>query len=80
MKALSIINVDVDVKGKDKPEDRQGVVDKIKCSDYQATYIGETGKHLTTWLSEHKRATKKGDLNNIILITTCYIRPLIYNT
>ena len=36
------------VKGKDKPEDRPGAVYKIHCSDCQATYIGETGRNLTT--------------------------------
>ena len=54
------------VNGKDKPEDRLGAIYKIKCSDCQATYIGETGKNLTTRLNKHKRATKKGDLNNNI--------------
>ena len=54
------------VKGKDKPEDRPGAVYKIHCSDCQATYICETGRNLTTRLTEHKRATKKGDLNNNI--------------
>ena len=56
-------------KGKDKPKDRPGAVYKIHCSDCsdcQATYIGETGRNLTTRLTEHKRATKKGDLNNNI--------------
>ena len=33
---------------------------------WQATYIGETGRNLTTQLTKHKRATKKGDLNNNI--------------
>lgn len=55
-----------DVKGKDKPEDRSGAVYKIHCSDCQAIYIGETRRNLTTRLTEHKRATKKGDLNNNI--------------
>ena len=31
------------VKDKDKPEDRQGAVYKIKCCDCQASYIAETG-------------------------------------
>ena len=52
------------VKGKGKLEDRPGAVHKIHCSDCQASYIGETGKSLTTRLTEHKRATKKGDLSN----------------
>ncbi|XP_067048662.1 uncharacterized protein [Acropora muricata] len=34
------------VEGKDKPEDRLGAVNKIHCSDCQATYIGETGRNL----------------------------------
>ena len=54
------------VKGKTKPEDRPGAVYKIQRSDCQATNIGETGRSLTTRLTEHKRATKKGDLINNI--------------
>ena len=54
------------VKGKDNPEDRPGAVYKIHSSDRQATYIGETDRNLTTRLTEHKRATEKGDLNNNI--------------
>ena len=54
------------VKDKDEPEDRPGAVYEIKCSDCQATFLGETGRNLTTWLNEHKRATKKGDVNNNI--------------
>ena len=42
------------VKDKDKPEDRQGAVYKIKCCDCQASYIGETGRNLSTQLTEHK--------------------------
>ena len=47
-------------------EDRQGAVYKIKCCDCQATYIGETGRNLSTRLTEHKRATRNGDVNNHI--------------
>ena len=54
------------VKDKDEPEDRPGAVCKIKCSDFQASYIAETGRNLTMQLNEHKRATKKGDVNNNI--------------
>ena len=39
---------------------------KIYCSDWYASYIGETGRNLTTRLTEHKRATRKGDVNNHI--------------
>ena len=54
------------VKDKDKPEDSQGAVYKIKCCDCQASYIGETGRNLSRRLTEHKRATKNGDVNNHI--------------
>ena len=54
------------VKDNDEHEDRPGTVYEIKCSDCQATYIGETDRNLTTWLDEHKRATKKNDFNNNI--------------
>ena len=36
------------VKDKDKPEDGQGAVYKIKICDCQASYIGETGRYLST--------------------------------
>ena len=49
------------VKDKDKPQDRQRAVYKIKCCDCQASYIGETGRNLSTRLTEHKRATRKSD-------------------
>ena len=54
------------VKDKDEPNNRQGAVYKIKCSDCQASYIGETGRNLKTRLTEHKRATRNGDVNNHI--------------
>ena len=54
------------VKDKDGPKDRQGAVNKIKCCDCQITYIGEIGRNLSTRLTEHKRATTNGDVNNHI--------------
>jgi len=45
-------------------EDRQGAVCKIKCCDCQVTNIGETGRNLGTRLTEHKRVTRNGDVNN----------------
>ena len=54
------------VKDKDEPNNRQGAVYKIKCSDCQASYIGETGRNLKTRLTEHKRAKRNGDVNNHI--------------
>ena len=52
------------VKDKDKLEDRQGAVYKIKCC--QASYNGETGRNLSTRLTEHKQATRNSDINNHI--------------
>ena len=54
------------VKDKGEPNNRQGAVYKIKCCDCQATYIGETGRNLNKWLTEHKQATRNGDLNGNI--------------
>ena len=54
------------VKEKDEPYNRHGAVYKINCSDCQASYIGDTGRNLKTRLTEHKRATRNGDVNNHI--------------
>ena len=54
------------IKDRDKPRNRQGAVYKINFSDCHASYIGETGRNLTARLTEHKRATRKGDVNNHI--------------
>ena len=54
------------VKDKDRPEDRQGAVYEIKGCDYQATYTGETGGNLSMRLTEHKWASRNGDVNNHI--------------
>ena len=54
------------VKDKDESNNRQGAICKIECSDCQTSYIGETGRNLNTRLTEHKRATRNGDVNNHI--------------
>ena len=78
-----------------KSKYRPGAVIRSKCSDCQVSYIGQTGRNLTTRLNKHKRATKKGDLNNNIakprlktshnidwdyqLLSTNYTRKLVYS-
>ena len=54
------------VKDKNNPKDRQGTVYRIRCNDCNGTYIGETGRTLTTRLGEHQTATDKEDLTNNI--------------
>ena len=51
---------------KHDPKDRQGTVYRIRCNDCNGTYIGETGRTLTTRLGEHQTATDKEDLTNNI--------------
>ena len=41
------------VKDKEKPDDRLGEAYRIKCCDCQATHIGETGRNLSTRLTQH---------------------------
>ena len=56
------------VKDRDEPNNRQGAVYKIKCSDCQASYIGETGRNLNMRLTGHKQAMRNGDANNHIAV------------
>ena len=60
------------VKDKDEPRNRQGTVHKINCSDCHASHIGGSGRNLTTRLTEHKQATRKGDVNNHI-VSHCWL-------
>ena len=46
--------------------DKEQFIYKIKCCDCQAIYISETGRNLNTRLTEHRRATRNGDINNNI--------------
>ena len=64
------------VKDKDEPNRRQEAVYKIKCCECQATYIGETGRNLNVRLTEHKRATRNGDINNHIAEHHLQTRPV----
>ena len=57
-------------KDTDEPRNRQGVVYKINCSNYHASYIGETGRNLTTRLTAHKRTTRKGNVTITLLNIT----------
>ena len=55
------------VKDKCKLEERpHGAVCKIKCCNYQAIYISETGSNLSTRLTEHKWATRNAAVDNHI--------------
>ena len=38
----------------------------MNCSDCHTSYISKTGRNLTTRLTEHKLATRKGNVNNHI--------------
>jgi len=57
-----------DVKDREEPNNRQEAVYKIKCSDCQASYTGETDRNFNMILTEHKRATRNSDANNHIAV------------
>jgi len=56
------------VKDRDEPDSRQRAVYKIKRSDCQAFYTAKTGRNLNTRLTEHKQASRNGDVNNHIAV------------
>ena len=60
--------------GKDKLEERQRAVYKIKCCDCQSSYIGEAGRNLSTRLTEHKRAPWQGMLTSAITLLSILYR------
>ena len=66
LQATHLLLLRTNVKEKDKPEGRKEALLKIKCCDCQSTYIGETGRNLSTRLTERKQATRNGDVNNYI--------------
>ena len=66
--ATTLRHLLTNVKDRDELNNRQRAVYKIKCSDFQASYIGETGRNLNTRLTERKRATRNGDANNRIAL------------
>ena len=51
----TLLHLLTNVKDKDDPKERQGTVYRIRCNDCNGTYIGETGRTLTTRLGEHQR-------------------------
>ena len=48
------------------PTEQAGVVYNINCSDCSRHYVGETGKKLSTRLSEHQRAVNREDQSSAI--------------
>ena len=48
----------VQLKNRIPPEMRKGVV---QCDECEEVYVGDTGRILKKWISEHKQAVKRGD-------------------
>ena len=51
-------------KDKDVLLDKAGVVYQIGCKDCDASYVGQTGRHLRERLKEHNTALEKGNIVN----------------
>ena len=47
------------VNDNEEPNNRQGMVYKIKCYNSLATYVGKMGNNLSTRLTKYRRAIKK---------------------
>ena len=70
------------VKDKDKPEDRQGAVYKIKCCDCQVTYATRKGD-VNNHIAEHHLQTKHQidwDSATCITYSTDYYQRLILDS
>ena len=55
----------VRVKNRIPPDKKEGVVCEVQCSDCEEVYVGETGRTLNKWISEHKQAVKRSDQNMV---------------
>ena len=51
-------------KDRDDLLDKAGVVYQIECKDCEASYVGQTGRHLRERLKEHTKALEKGNTMN----------------
>ena len=51
-------------KDKDDLLDKAGVVYQIECKDCEASYVGQTGRHLRERVKEHTKALEKGNIMN----------------
>ncbi|CAF1481890.1 unnamed protein product, partial [Didymodactylos carnosus] len=53
-------------KGKDESKNTMKLVYKIPCKDCNISYIGETGRQLTTRMKEHQKDIKKNTLTSAV--------------
>ena len=51
----------VRVKNRIPEEKKMGVVYEVPCKDCDGVYVGETGRTLKKWISEHKQAVRHMD-------------------
>ena len=51
-------------KDKDTDLDKAGVVYQVECDECEASYIGQTGRHLRERIKEHKTALEKGNTHH----------------
>ena len=61
---LTLRQLLVHPKDKDADLDKAGVVYQVDCKECDASYIGQTGRHLRERLKEHKSALEKGYTQN----------------